>query len=544
VDAVELIEKLETWKPIKSDLSKSQGQEASKILAELLGKEENIVLLKEKLKLKHNIQRALLRILLKQCVDLLSNKTLGLDDQPLASDQNKVHLRELVEILARSEKRDSDVKWKSVSVLLNVQARGALRVFYELLADIGPKEIQMVYQKNIYPGVNPDGGLPNLLDLILEGREYDILWLYKCINWVVERVCGQETVNTFTITRLEDYFRQKPNPDARLKSLYTLLAKVIDGNHSQYLKEYANALWESWGQSETEIWMVEFRLLGDVLNKPTIVNEAGNQILQSIEGGQCLETLNNGMKDDCSSLTKKFAEVSDPANADIGLTVPFLTDEPVSRQKDHHLVGLIIGGRDKNSSHPEGEESFGGGKQQRTVVKPHLNNTNKEGTSSGGFTSTGRNPVNSLRSLIGSLNREITEVEEQLIRGDELAGEVKVLHAKLRDGQNRFDEMDRDLEKARKRISSLEKENIEKEESLQELYDVKERREKDARLAIMEAEYAVANFRQRLWGLLEPNLFEALNESIKLEDLSINEQILLVKLRQILEVLRNEQITS
>lgn len=523
MDAAELFEKLETWKQIKVDIPKSQRAEAKGILAELLSKDENIILLKEKLKYKLSIQRALRMMLVKQCVDLLADKIPGLDDHLLVSDQRKAHLMELVEIIARSEKRDSPVKWESVSLLLKLNVRGALRVFYEMMADIELKDLPMVYEKKIFPGVNPDGGLPYLLDLILEGREYDTLWLYKCINWVIERVCGQVTVDSLTITRLEGYFRQKPTSDARLKSLYMLLAKVVDGNHSPFLKEYANTLWESWGQSGTgEMWMTEFRILGDVLNKPTIVTESGNQLQQSIKGGQSLQTQNNGN--------------------DNALTVPFLTGEPVSIQ-NHPSVGQTIG-QEKNPSQTEENPSFGGGKQQRPVVKSHFNNINRDGTSTGGLRSNDRYTVKTLRSLIGSLIREISQVEEQLLRGDELDREVKALHTKLRDGQIISDEMVRNLAETRKRIFTLEKENIEKDKSIQELYEVKERREKDVRLALMEGESAVANFRQRLWGLLEPNLFEAMNESITPDDMPVNEQILLVKLRQILEVLKDEQVTS
>lgn len=546
MDAAELIEKLETWKQIKNSISESQREDIRSIFNELLSKDENIVLLKEKLKNKHSIQRALLRILVKQCVDLLSDNMPRQDDQLLIREQRKVHLMELMEILALREKRDSAVKWEAVSVLLNFNERGALRIFYEILADLGQKELQMVYQKNIYPGVNPDGGLPFLLDLILEGREYDTHWLYKCINWVVESACEQETVHTLTITRLEDYFRQKPTSDARLKSLYTLLAKVVDGNQSPSLKEYAITLWESWSQSGTaEMWVTEFRLLGDALKKPTTVNESGNLLQQSIIEGQYLQPLNNGIKDDSPFQTNTVDRVLEPAKAGNTPTVPSLKGEPVPWHNERPLEGPKMGGHDKNLSHKEGDQRLSSGREQRqVVVKDSSKNINSEDTSSDRSASSAPYSVNSMRSLIGSFKREIDQVEKQLLRVDELTGEVKTLHTKLRDGQMRFDETVRELEGARKRISALEKVNIENDEHIQELYDVNERREKDARLALMEAEYAVANYKQLLWGLLEPNLFEAMNESIDPEDLSINEQILLGNLRQILEVLKDEQVTN
>lgn len=164
-----------------TELSKSKEKEVEQHLTNMLASADLIRAFTKELLTPIKLSRSVLRTLVNTIEKIIRDS--DRDGQIELNDK----LFDLLEVIVKLDKIDSNARWMALSVYLNyADITQANRVFRETLSNV--EKLKNNYEKHIYKNLIPDGGLPFLLRLMLSRQPLEIAWLKDLLKIVVSKI--------------------------------------------------------------------------------------------------------------------------------------------------------------------------------------------------------------------------------------------------------------------------------------------------------------------------------------------------------------------
>ena len=111
----------------------------------------------------------------------------------------------LLTYIAHGDKIDSAALWTAISVYLRFGSPEATRLLAEVLDVIPHKDLEERYERYGYPLLYPDGGLPFLLSLSMDGAGRTYPWLSGLVERVANRVWKSGQITDLSLRQVQTY---------------------------------------------------------------------------------------------------------------------------------------------------------------------------------------------------------------------------------------------------------------------------------------------------------------------------------------------------
>lgn len=463
-----------------SELSKSKEKEIEHQLTSLLQSADVARIFTKELLNPIKLSRPVLRVLV-NTVERKLKEAEDKDDQKELNDK----LFDLLEVIIKLDKIDSNARWMALSVYLNYAVlTQANRVFRETLSNI--EKLNNNYDKHIFKHLIPDGGMPFLLRLISSRQPLEIIWLKDLLKIVVSKI--------------------KPGSISQLTKdeMILYIYKLVEGHRSLTIEAKP------------------------IINLAIKVNEENQAFEKELDA--LLTVLETASSKSSSAASEWQEEVIAIKHRHAG-----------TNQTTHHLPVLEKGQESIKSNGEISPDTTEKESQANYYVNKSVKNSNGQGMENDDL-------IKRQRQVIKNLSVNINQLEHNCIIIERLEQENRKLKDKVVKLNKYNGVLNEQISNLNQRCADIQRSLQAKEQHIQKreqyIKDLELRQAEELAIVKHDVSLEMATFRSKLWGQLRGSLDEALDESIVSEQLPVNERIYLNRLRKILQVLKSNNIAD